>query len=213
MKLDKHKIIQVMAGKRQSSELSEEEKQEALKWLNRLNQGRDRLKDASKNGALDDWIEANTLDDDLHEESESSMALLSSLRDRAGGSDAVALEPISLTDSADEAGRAILRKIADEIYGDETKPFEMILHFQKIQNDLPEIALEIEIAPPPIKKPISLTIGLAEGRNVPLRINVPVSPRPSTRSEASEAIPESLIRNRNGHWVASVWPPLFQFES
>ena len=205
MSLDKRKILDALAGKPGADlNFTEEERAEAQSWLSKLADVPRRLNEAARSGSLDRWIDGGI---DTVDEVQASQPLVPVLRDGSEASSGLQMKPYELPTS----GEAMAERIAHEIYGDANQPFRLTLHFQLSTSDMNAFEAELEISPPPSLAAMTMIIEFANGQEASFLINIPVSPRPSTRSTTSALMNRETLTFTRGAWVDGTWPPIFRF--
>ncbi|MFM7317238.1 MAG: hypothetical protein ACKO5E_09855 [bacterium] len=205
MSLDKRKILDALAGKPGADlNFTDEERAEAQAWLSNLADVPRRLNEAARSGSLDRWIDAGV---DTTDEVQASQPLVTVLRDGSEASTGLQMKPFELP----TPGEAMAERIAIAIYGDANQPFRLTLHFQPLTTDMNTCEAELEISPPPKLAAMTLIIEFVSGHQESFGINIPVSPRPSTRSTTSAPMDRDALTFTRGAWLDGTWPPVFRF--
>lgn len=225
MSIDKLKICDWLAGKAApevvsaiEADLRDRDRSVTLAWLARLNDASRRLDKAVESGRLERWLDAD--DDPIPEVGEAPeeghafrgepMGMLAGTRGASpwAVSGGAAHWPLSILDDA--TGQALARAIGERCYGNPEQAVTLTLHVTQAEDAGGKVLAELEVAPPPVREPLAITVEFSSGDRRTFTAAVPVSPRPSTRSGPCEPLPAVAAQARGGVWLDGGWPAVFK---
>ncbi len=225
MSIDKLKICDWLAGtadpevaKAIEADLRDRDRSETLAWLARLNDGSRRLDQAIESGRLGRWLDED--EDPLPESGEAPeegyafrgepMGMPAGTRGASpwAVSGGTGRWPLSIPDDA--KGRALAHLIGERCYGNPEQAVTLTLHVTQAEDGGGRVLAELEVSPPPGREPLAITVEFSTGDRRTFTSAVPVSPRPSTRSDPCEPLPAEAARARGGVWIDGGWPAVFK---
>jgi hypothetical protein len=125
-------------------------------------------------------------------------------------------------DFADDAGKALARRIAWQLYGDPGRAFTLRLYRVPVAGNREQAQAEVEVSPAPTKNDLELAITFPTGQRQAFTLEVPpevkadpdAEPRERTRSTPGEPLPAvAFAFQGTPKWDDDDWPPHLDLSS